>query len=97
MTKQVFLAFVAVWALAGCAKKPQEPTAEEIMAALPACKSDACKDFKKIHCGIAGDPDGMNDPNYFKCQFSYSAAGEMQTQEKCFIREGQLRLADPCF
>ncbi len=86
--------------LFGCSYATKEPSMEALISALPECSGGACKDFQKISCQNAGDPDGMNG-GLFKCRFSYvlaaSASSGVKTDEKCFINEGVWRLAGgPC-
>jgi hypothetical protein len=88
MGKYFVLVVAMISILAGCSKKPVEPSQDELMSALPACANGGCKDFQKVSCAPAGDPDGLNSAGEFKCKVSYvPAAGEAKTEEACFVSE----------
>jgi len=92
MRRFAVLVVVTTSLLAGCSKAPAEPTAEELIGALPACADNGCKDFKKVSCAPAGDADGLNADGEVKCSVSYvpaaAAAGEVKTEDACFVSEG---------
>ena len=92
MSKYTTLLTIGTLLLAGCSKSSVEPSTEDILSAVPECASNACKDFKKIACQNAGDPDGLNGA-LFKCSFSYvptaSTSGDTKTDEKCLVNEGK--------
>lgn len=92
MRRCAALLVVTASILFGCSKKPAEPSEADLMSALPACANGGCKDFKKVSCAPAGDPDGLNATGEVKCKLSYAlaagSANEVKTEESCFVSEG---------